>query len=300
MVDQAVRHIDRPRLRAFRERFSGEVVLPDDETYDASRAVWNGMIDRRPALILRPTSVDEVVAALRFARDEDLAIAVRSGGHSLPGLSTCDDGVIIDLARMSGVTVDPERRIARCNGGAKLGELDDAAQAVGLACTSGTVSHTGIAGLTLGGGMGRLQRKLGLAIDCLRAVELVTADGQPRPCQRRRAPGAVLGHARGRPELRHRDGARVRPGPGRTADRARLPDLPGGARPRRRRRVPRVRADRAGRRLRVGDHRPGRGIRRRAGGDGRQADRTAVAGLDGPAGRDATGSWRRCSRSASR
>ena len=92
MVDQAVRHIDRPRLQAFRERFSGEVVLPDDETYDASRAVWNGMIDRRPALILRPTSVDEVVAALRFARDEDLAIAVRSGGHSLPGLSTCDDG----------------------------------------------------------------------------------------------------------------------------------------------------------------------------------------------------------------
>ena len=178
MVDQAVRHIDRPRLRAFRDHFSGEVVLPDDETYDASRAVWNGMIDRRPALILRPTSTDEVVAALRFARDEDLAIAVRSGGHSLPGHSTCDDGVIIDLAGMRGVTVDPERRVARCNGGARLAELDDAAQAVGLACTAGTVSHTGIAGLTLGGGMGRLQRKLGLAIDCLRAVELVTADGR--------------------------------------------------------------------------------------------------------------------------
>jgi hypothetical protein len=178
MVDQAVRHIDTERLQSFRGRFDGDVVLPGDETYDVSRAVWNGMIDRRPAAILRPTSAAEVAAALRFAREEDLAIAVRSGGHSLPGLSTCDDGVVIDLARLRGVTVDAERRIARCNGGAKLGELDDAAQAVGLACTSGTVSHTGVAGLTLGGGMGRLQRKLGLAIDCLRAVELVTADGR--------------------------------------------------------------------------------------------------------------------------
>ena len=178
MVEQAVRSIDPSRLRAFRDRFGGEVVLPPDPTYDTSRAVWNGMIDRRPAIVLRPDSATEVVTALRFARDEDLDIAVRSGGHSLPGYSTCDDGAIIDLARMRGVTVDPERRVARCNGGALLGELDDAAQAVGLACTAGTVSHTGIAGLTLGGGMGRLQRKLGLSIDCLRSVELVTADGR--------------------------------------------------------------------------------------------------------------------------
>ena len=178
MVDQAVRSIDPTRLQAFRDGFAGDVVLPGAETYDASRAVWNGMIDRRPALIVRPTNAAEVVAALRFARDEDLAIAVRSGGHSLPGHSTCDDGVVIDLAGMRGVTVDPERRVARVNGGARLAELDDAAQAAGLACTAGTVSHTGVAGLTLGGGMGRLQRKLGLAIDCLRAVELVTADGR--------------------------------------------------------------------------------------------------------------------------
>ena len=178
MVDQAVRSIDPTRLQAFRDGFAGEMVLPGAETYDASRAVWNGMIDRRPALILRPTSAAEVVAALRFARDEDLAIAVRSGGHSLPGHSTCDDGVVIDLAGMRGVSVDPDRRIARVNGGARLAELDDAAQAAGLACTAGTVSHTGVSGLTLGGGMGRLQRKLGLAIDCLRAVELVTADGR--------------------------------------------------------------------------------------------------------------------------
>jgi FAD/FMN-containing dehydrogenase len=178
MVDQATRSIARPRLQDFRDRFTGEIVEPGDETYDESRSVWNGMIDRRPALIVRPTNADEVATALRFGRDEDLAIAIRSGGHSLPGLSTCDDGLVIDLARMRGVTVDPGLRVARVDGGAKLGDLDDAAQAVGLACTAGTVSHTGVAGLTLGGGMGRLQRKLGLAIDCLRSLELVTADGR--------------------------------------------------------------------------------------------------------------------------
>jgi FAD/FMN-containing dehydrogenase len=166
------------RLAAFRERFEGEVVLPADEDYDAARAVWNGMIDRRPAIVTRPTSADDVVTALRFGRDEELPIAVRSGGHSLPGHSTCDDGIVIDLVRMRGVRVDPDARIARVNGGALLGELDDAAQAFGLACNTGTVSHTGVAGLTLGGGMGRLQRKLGLTIDALRAVEVVTADGR--------------------------------------------------------------------------------------------------------------------------
>ncbi len=231
MVDQAVRHLDPSRLQAFRDRFAGDVVLPGDETYDASRAVWNGMIDRRPALILRPTSADEVAAALRFGRDEDLPIAVRSGGHSLPGHSTCDDGVIIDLARMRGVTVDPERRVARCNGGARLAELDDAAQAVGLACTAGTVSHTGIAGLTLGGGMGRLQRKLGLAIDCLRAVELVTADGRHVRASADEHAGPVLGHARRGPQLRDRDRARVRPGAHRTRDLPRPPRVPGRSRP---------------------------------------------------------------------
>jgi FAD/FMN-containing dehydrogenase len=166
------------RLAAFREVFDGEVVLPDDPAYEAARTVWNAMIDRRPAIVVRPTSAAAVLDALRFGRDEDLPIAVRSGGHSLPGHSTCDDGIVIDLARMRGVSVDPERRMARVNGGALLGELDDAAQAYGLACNSGTVSHTGVAGLTLGGGMGRLQRRLGLTIDALRAVDIVTADGR--------------------------------------------------------------------------------------------------------------------------
>ena len=158
--------------------FAGEIVRPNDPGYDAARAVWNSMIDRRPALIVRPAGTDDVVAALRFAREQELVTAVRCGGHSIPGFSTCDDGIVIDLSRMRGVDVDPDRRTARVRGGSLLAELDDAAQAHGLVCPVGVVSHTGVAGLTLGGGMGRLQRKLGLTIDSLLAVELVTADGQ--------------------------------------------------------------------------------------------------------------------------
>ncbi len=160
------------------EGFAGEVVRPGDAGYDAARAVWNSMIDRRPALIVRPTDTDDVIAALRFALEQELLVAVRCGGHSIPGLSTCDDGIVIDLSRMRGAHVDAERRMARVGGGSLLAELDDAAQAVGLVCPVGVVSHTGVAGLTLGGGMGRLQRKLGLTIDSLLAVELVTADGR--------------------------------------------------------------------------------------------------------------------------
>ncbi len=178
MASTTPRDLDPARLAAFGARFDGTVVLPTDPGYEAARAVWNGMIDRRPAIVVRPARAAAVLDALRFGRDEDLPIAVRSGGHSLPGHSTCDDGIVIDLAGLRGVSVDPERRTARVNGGALLGELDDAAQAHGLACNSGTVSHTGVAGLTLGGGMGRLQRKLGLTIDALRAVDLVTADGR--------------------------------------------------------------------------------------------------------------------------
>src|SRR3954454_597561 len=158
--------------------FAGEIVRPGDASYDAARAVWNSMIDRRPALIVRPTDTADVVAALRYAREQELVVAVRSGGHSIPGFSTCDDGIVIDLSRMRGVDVDPERRTARVRGGSLLAELDDAAQAHRLVCPVGVVSHTGVAGLTLGGGMGRLQRKLGLTIDSLLEVELVTAEGR--------------------------------------------------------------------------------------------------------------------------
>jgi FAD binding domain-containing protein/berberine-like enzyme len=165
-------------LGALADRFAGQIILPADPGYDEARRVWNGMIDRRPALVVRPTDAEDVVAAVRYAREQDLLIAVRGGGHSIPGLSTCDDGIVIDLSRMRGALVDPGSRRARVGGGALLAELDEAAQAFGLVCPVGVVSHTGVAGLTLGGGMGRLQRRFGLTIDNLAAVDLVTADGR--------------------------------------------------------------------------------------------------------------------------
>lgn len=165
-------------LQRLREAFSGEVITPRDDAYDDARRVWNARFDRRPAVVLRPGSVDDVATAIRFGREQDLEIAVRCGGHSAAGHSTSEGGLVLDLSRLRGVTVDPERRVARANGGALLGELDVAAQEHGLVCPIGVVGHTGIGGLTLGGGVGRLQRKFGLTIDNLQAVELVTADGR--------------------------------------------------------------------------------------------------------------------------
>jgi FAD/FMN-containing dehydrogenase len=159
-------------------QFKGQLVGPDHPEYNEARAVWNAMADRRPTLIARCTSDDDVVAAVRFARDQDLRIAVRGGGHSVPGLSTCDGGIVIDLSRMRDLTVDPKQRVARVQGGAHLSQLDHDAQAVGLVCPVGVIGHTGVAGLTLGGGMGRLQRKHGFTIDNLLSVDLVTAEGR--------------------------------------------------------------------------------------------------------------------------
>jgi FAD/FMN-containing dehydrogenase len=165
-------------LASFGETFQGELVVPGSAGYDAARVVWNAMIDRRPAVVARCEGVDDVIAAIRFARDQDLAIAVRSGGHSVGGFSTCDGGIVVDLSRMHGVRIDPERRIAFVRGGSLLGELDQEAQEFGLVCPVGVVGHTGVAGLTLGGGMGRLQRRWGFSIDNMEAVELVTAEGK--------------------------------------------------------------------------------------------------------------------------
>ena len=166
------------QLGRLRAAVTAEVVTPADVDYDEARRLWNAVYDGRPAVIVRPETSAEVAAVIRFARDHDLALAVRSGGHSPAGHSTCDGGLVVDLSRMRGVSVDPAQRTARANGGALLGELDVAAQAHGLVCPIGVIGHTGVAGLTLGGGVGRLQRHFGLTIDNLRAVELVTADGR--------------------------------------------------------------------------------------------------------------------------
>ena len=138
--------LSRQALAAFRERFRGQVVVPGDPGYDQARAVWNATADGHPAVVARCAGTDDVVAAVRLARDQELLVAVRGGGHSYPGFSTCDGGIVIDLSPMAEVPVDPGRRVARAAGGALLGELDRQAQAFGLACPTGHVSHTGSAG----------------------------------------------------------------------------------------------------------------------------------------------------------
>jgi len=165
-------------LEALREGFAGTLLEPGDAGYDEARALWNGDIDRRPALIARCTSDHDVVAAIRFGRDHELELAVRGGGHSFAGHGVVDDGLMIDLSPMRAVTVDPAARRARCGGGTTWADLDGAAQEHGLAVPGGVISHTGVAGLTLGGGIGWLSRKHGLSADNLVSARLVTADGR--------------------------------------------------------------------------------------------------------------------------
>src|SRR3982074_2057852 len=167
-----------PDVQALRTSISGHVFTSDDPGYDQARIVWNGAIDRRPAVIVRCVNSADVSAAIGFARQHNLEIAVRGGAHSTAGSSVVDDGLQIDLSGMRNVSVDPVVRRAHVGGGATLADLDAAAQAHGLAVPGGRVSHTGVGGLTLGGGMGWLTRKAGLAIDNLVAAEVVTADGQ--------------------------------------------------------------------------------------------------------------------------
>ena len=175
MAISAATTIEVDQLRA---AFRGPVLLPTDQDYDAARAIWNGAIDRCPACIARCTGVADVVAAVRFARERELLVAVRSGGHGVGGHALCDGGLVIDLSPMKGIRVDRLARTARAQAGVLWGELDRETQLYGLATVGGIVTHTGIAGLTLGGGIGWLMRKHGATVDNLLSVDLVTADGE--------------------------------------------------------------------------------------------------------------------------
>ncbi len=165
-------------ISALSQQFSGEIVTASDEGYDVARRVWNAMIDLRPQLIVRPRNASDVAAAVNFARDERLPLAIRGGAHSVAGMGTCDGGVVIDFSSMKNVVVDPEKRTARAEPGAKWTDFDKATQAHGLATTGGTVGDTGIAGLTLGGGFGWLEGACGMTIDNLLAADVVLADGR--------------------------------------------------------------------------------------------------------------------------
>ncbi|MFG2142993.1 FAD-binding oxidoreductase [Streptomyces sp. NPDC048696] len=167
-----------PAFEQLRAALQGELITPQDPEYDVRRKVFNAMIDRRPAAIARCRGTADVVAALAFAREQGLAVGVRGGGHSIAGHGTCDGGLLIDMSLMRGVRVDPVRRTVRVEAGATLGDVDRETQLHGLAVPSGQVSETGIAGLTLSGGMGMLQRKYGLTCDNLLSVDMVTVSGE--------------------------------------------------------------------------------------------------------------------------
>jgi FAD/FMN-containing dehydrogenase len=170
--------VDGTLIESFKADFRGQVILPGDDQYDAARRIWNASIDKRPGLIARCSGTADVIQAVKFARTNDLLVAVRGGGHNVGGRATCDDGIIIDLSLMKGVFVDAQKKTVRVQAGATLGDVDRETHVYGLAVPAGVVSRTGIAGLTLGGGVGWLVRKYGLTCDNLIACEIVTAEGQ--------------------------------------------------------------------------------------------------------------------------
>jgi FAD/FMN-containing dehydrogenase len=170
--------LENSEIEKLKTSLRGQLIVPNESDYDSARKVFNAMIDRRPALIARCVGAADVISCVRFAREHDLPVSVRGGGHSIAGNAVCDDGLVIDLSRMKTIRVDPVRRVARADPGLLLGEFDRETQAFGLATTLGTFSITGIAGLTLGGGLGWLMGKHGLACDNLLSVDIVTADGR--------------------------------------------------------------------------------------------------------------------------
>ncbi|WP_254863483.1 FAD-binding oxidoreductase [Halovivax gelatinilyticus] len=170
--------IDDERIEQFQTDVHGDVIRPGDAEYDDARTVWNGMIDKYPTLIVRCRGTADVIRAVEFARENDLRVAVRGGGHNVAGTAVCDDGLVIDLSEMRDVWVDPDERTAWVQGGATWADVDHETQAFGLATPGGVVSKTGVAGLTLGGGIGHLRCAYGLSCDNLRSVDIVTADGR--------------------------------------------------------------------------------------------------------------------------
>ena len=178
MQEKKTAVIEESVVAGLRARIRGELIQPGDESYDEARMVWNGMIDKKPALIARCASVADVVASVNFARENGILLAVRGGGHNVAGTAVADGGLVVDLSPMRGVRVDPEQHTVRAEGGVTIGELDEETQKFGLATPMGVVSETGIAGLTLGGGLGWLRRKYGLSSDNLVSVDVVTADGR--------------------------------------------------------------------------------------------------------------------------
>lgn len=171
-------------VEAFRQRVRGSVLLPADGGFEEATRLWNGMVEKTPALVVRATGTADVVAAVTFAREHDLALSVRGGGHNIAGTALVDDGLTIDMSRLSGVLVDPRARTATAQAGCLLGDVDRETQLHGLATPLGFVSETGLAGLTLGGGFGYLTRRFGWTVDDLLEVEIVTADGEVRRASR--------------------------------------------------------------------------------------------------------------------
>ncbi|OIB58503.1 FAD-binding oxidoreductase [Natrialba sp. SSL1] len=178
--EESLARLSRNAVESFTADFSGDVWLPSDEMYDEARRIWNGMIDRYPAIIAQCAGVADVVAAVDFAREHELPVVVRGGGHNVAGTAVTDGGLVVDLSNMRGVRVDREAETVRVEGGATLGDVDRETQLFGLATALGAVSETGVAGLTLNGGYGHLSRQYGLALDNLVSVDVVTADGEAR------------------------------------------------------------------------------------------------------------------------
>ena len=170
----------RPTVETLREQAHGEVITAADVGYEEARKVYNAMIDKKPAVVIRAVDVGDVMAGIDYARENGLHLSVRGGSHSVPGFGTCDDGVVIDLSPMKGVRVDPKQKTARAGGGTLWADFNHATYPFGLATTGGIIGSTGIGGLTLGGGIGYLTRGFGLSLDNLLSADVVTADGQFR------------------------------------------------------------------------------------------------------------------------